>query len=59
MPPSRQEIHADDALPEGPSDSRPAPTAMKVTPITKSSEREDLIIEELLDMANQHFRFNG
>jgi hypothetical protein len=52
MPPSQQEIHADDALPKGLSDSQPAPTAMKVTPITKSSEREDLIIEELLDMAN-------
>jgi recombination DNA repair RAD52 pathway protein len=58
MAPS-QDVHSDDALAEGQSDDRSVTIAMGVTSTITSKER-DLIVEEgVVDVANRLLGFNG
>jgi hypothetical protein len=58
MAPS-QDIHSDGAHAEGRSDNRSVTTAMGATSNPNSKEREPVVKEGVVDMANRLLGFNG
>lgn len=58
MPSSRQGICSNNVRPGTPSNDGPMPVGRKVTPNTNSVEREDLTLDEVVNMISQIFRSN-